>query len=134
MPRPLLESPQDMAAPDLASRIYSVGRYVRCERTAEMLYVVSDVTRSEIETISIAWVGPPRGEGGKVRESVSLTCNAALSASGELENSIITSEHVVRVTAAPFGPLATPTSQTDLSYNSRNMALFGGLTDGYLVP
>jgi hypothetical protein len=137
MPRPL-EPPHMPVATDppalvMTARNFSIGRYVRCELSGEILYCVSDVHAGNIETISIVWVGPPQGDGGKVRETVSVTCDARLFAAGMLVDSIITSEYTVRVSAR-FEPGVLPTSPTDLSQNSRNMAPYHGPVDGYIVP
>lgn len=117
----------------LTARSHSHGRYIRDERSGEILYVLTDV-RPWVQTLSLVWVGPPLGADGRLRETISLTCDAALFSAGALVRSVLRCEHVVRVTAAPFTPLTLPASPTDISVNARNMEVYAGDTDGYLVP
>lgn len=113
---------------------FSVGRYVRSELTGEILHVASDVAEGHVKTVTINWVGPPQGEGGKVREIVSVTCDAAQFASGYLSASVISSEYIVNVRSTPYVPLILPRSPTDMSNHVTNMATMLGATDGYVVP
>jgi hypothetical protein len=130
----LPDSASASTAAVVSARKFSQGRYIRDERTGEILYMVCDVRAAEVETISLIWVGPPQGSGGKVRETVSVTCDARLFAAGALVESVMRCEHTVRVSAVPYVPMRLPASPTDLSNNASNMESYAGPTDGYIVP
>lgn len=127
-------TPHNVLMPLETARNFAVGRYCRDERSGELLYILSDISASSLDTVSVVWIGPPQGERGRVRERISVTCNASLFAAGALLESIMTSEYTVEVNSAGERPSILPSSAIDLSNNASNMESHTGSIDGYLVP
>lgn len=135
LPRPEPAPPSAARPPapatTVSSRRYQVGRYVRDERTGEIMYVMSGLPPT---TVTIMWIGPPQGAGRRVRKCISIQCDAALFARGKIVTSVLRSETTVRVQALPAVRLQLPTSATDLTPSLPNMRTYAGPFDGYIVP